>query len=95
MMVKQTGDHLPSSPNYITLLNILGDACYITPVCGVNASPGLKWAKHVMVARVTSLGHVSIIYMIELSDEQQSNIFWATEYQDKKNQQILLKELLQ
>ena len=30
---------------------------------------------HVSSARVTSLGHVSIIYMTELSDEQQSNIF--------------------
>ena len=48
-----------------------------------------------ILARVTSLEHVSIIYMIELSDEQQSNIFWATEYFDKKNQQILIKELLQ
>ena len=37
--------------------------------------------------RVTSLKHVSIIYMIELTAQLQSNIFWAAEYFYNKEQQ--------
>ena len=42
--------------------------------------------------RVTSLRHVSVIYMIEPSDDQQWNIFWAAEYFNNKDQQTLIQE---
>lgn len=41
--------------------------------------------------RVTSLKHVAIIYMIELTAQLQSNIFWAAEYFSNKDQQSIIQ----